>query len=814
MVPEHEEDYDQADEVLTEGIHFLLQNMRVFPAASLLALSRFPRTFLLSKQVDLNQCFLSAVAELDDRKSLESTEPWEAFIAAWVDQDVKNMSRSLFLGTSSAALTGRRDAKRTGDDEAIQGHSQLVDAKCALWNNNPIFAVIRLSRLSGDPDAYKTLFSQFTILPSLALQHWILRLFFVRRLASSLDAVLSRIEYAESFDGFVKDLMDSMQERMKGAQTVACLSHAILLWSLLASAATRHDSNEGRVLEAIRLLLLSGAAYDARFVANDEVLAALILGLHHLSASLHESERQRRAMVEIQSFLSTLATAPESWSWFVREYCFGGTKSWPALVHGSRQLRDEDDRFSSDLQALASATPASDNATLAAQAAHLQRTGPAAFPGVSSFILGRVMGRLDQDRAWSTEHLRMLTEPGPAIRKITACYSLAGYLETSNLDLDGARGIRQALAKGIESCTDQRLMTWLVLLLDEALAVPGGPGSPGAACETKRAVCNRFGADSAFGHCLDLLADDQLPPPLKDLILRGLSRAAVLPRMDWTALPLDQYPAFLGLALRHFVCEHNNQRHVNHSLLERIIQGAEEEDSSLLDTLSPTQLVTMADAALAIPSLAQRLLAMILATAQEGREDLLMALLELDWPQGPDYLLQQQQQQLLDACRHSNHPDLWVRVAKQRKNQTSIPESMRRIADLVPDMASPDPPGYNDIILLLKEEPERTPLFSRLLMDRRHVIQELSSLLLLYLEDSLDSSSVLAITNLMASILVLKGGSLVLSYVGDRRHRLLVAWRYFLQREPRSAEKLQRRLQKIVLLLDPNDPLRLMCDSN
>lgn len=805
MIPDHEEDYEATDEIVTEGIDFLCNNLHSFPAASLLALSHFPMPFLRYRQVDITALFLQSLSFMGGTRIESELSVWESFLAEWVQADVQRMPRSLFLGTSAAPSTVKQDSHRSGcaTDSRCK---ELISSKCSSANNNPIFSVIKLSQLDGDIEPFKTLFCQFTALPSLSLQHWILRIYFIDQLRRTLDVRLSAIDDAESFDSLVESLSSCLRERMNGAQTVACLSYAILQWCLLMAAATLNDSNQNRPLEAIQLML-SGKAYNVRFAVNDEVLSALIFGLYHLLTSFNDHEHRQAATSLIQGFLASLASPRDTWLWFAKEYCFGMSRFWPTLLRDSSQSCPGEDPFSAEIWTLLSVSCEADFASCYAKS--LQMVDPAAFSGISLFALGRKFGGAKSTKVWIEENVKTLAEPGPAVRKLGACYALAGVLQASTVDFDLVTSIQHAITKIIiDGCTDQRLMTWLILILkDTTTKLESMWDGNGPKIDTRRTVCNRFGPESALGTCLDILDDDTMIQHVKDTVLRGITRTTQLPRLDWasTCRHLEESPAFVGFALKHFVSEYNNQSLINKSILEHLICSFEGHGDQV--SLIPTRkLVELLKAALVDQSLFKRLVACTMAAnTKREKTALLVDLLSLDLSRCEESLWHQ----ILSSCLQSNDPVLWQCISRLIPGPLGIPSSVRKIAALVPPQPDADW-QYGAVISLIIKEPHRIPLFSSLLQTSQQAIQDLSSLLLLQLDDS--PESVPAISSLILAVLEHRCRGLM-SLIHDPSMRAIIAWRYFVEREPASAEKLGKRLRKIAPLLEARNPLNYILGS-
>jgi hypothetical protein len=128
--------------------------------------------------------------------------------------------------------------------------------------------------------------------------------------------------------------------------------------------------------------------------------------------------------------------------------------------------------------------------------------------------------------------------------------------------------LKELVTKALEATTDARLLTWLVVLLQHITTDPSTVVSP-----TGEKSLNRFGKDSPFGCCLDVLVSK---PKLLETILEAFCNQSVLPRLDWSWLP--KTPVVLQLAWTHFQSGSPGQQshHVNKSLLQILTRAIED----------------------------------------------------------------------------------------------------------------------------------------------------------------------------------------------------------------------------------------------
>ncbi|PJF19191.1 hypothetical protein PSACC_01037 [Paramicrosporidium saccamoebae] len=557
-IPPDLEVYDSVEPVIMEGFQFLVENVLVNPAASLEALLQFPTGLLTSHNVDLMQIFMKTCStEIFDEDAMCR------FLGSWIAQEINQMPKSLFLGTSSMK-SGKATAKKPSP----------VDAKItALWSTNPIYAAKKIVAC-GSMKELSVVLGQLPALPSLTMQHWLLRLEFFSLLWKGIHQVLMATSDHAEFAQVEGDLSAMLLARLGQGQSVASVSYALIAWAALAAASTFIDANHSRARDALQMVL-GGEMVPERFQTNEEVFAIRTVAVRLLFDTLEDSH-QRSFQNQVTLFLSTLKPAENSWLWLVYEYSFG-TK-WPSTIRSEKASQSGlEPMFSTPNWSLAEFQSLVEDTELRV------KSEPAGLAGMTLYGLGRAACRtIPKPQEWINGLLNGLLSPGPAIKKTEHCYALAGLVGIGSDAVTGHSELEEPLTKALGATTDARLQTWLVVLLHRVLA-----GSSTAVSPIGEKSLNRFGSDSLFGCCLDILISH---PKFSDTILAAFCNQSVLPLLDWSWLPTT--PAGLQLAWKHFQSGSPGQQshRVNKSLIQ-ILANSIEDEQSIIESGKLTKLI-------------------------------------------------------------------------------------------------------------------------------------------------------------------------------------------------------------------------------
>lgn len=636
-VPEHEEDYPAANPVCAEACRILVERLYPkHPAAALYSLAHYPEAFLRSCGVDVGALFRDMCSRRPMTPSNMVAEHQECyvsmFVTKWVDFEVAHMSRSLFLGTATSAASG--GARPTGvPPSEAQGEGAKIwnVAEGALreraslgWKMNPLLAAIDLERQAGDAAKFCDTFMQVCTVPPLALQHWLLRLEFVEIALAGLDRLFFHLqdEGTEGLGPFLASCSASLEGLTHNGQAVAVVSMAVLLWGLLYSAAARHDLNQQRTLQQLERLL-GGSLINVRFATNEDVQSAILLTARELWCAAVECNESSTAVasegplgIRIEALLGEYLgkeckVKPHSWLQFVRDAVL--QSSWPALMLRSpggktesfSSPRGEDHKEASYevlMRQLLSTQGLKDMSEAREKTAQLTSSEPSAFSGMLQYGLGvftakGVVTALEREQAWQ-ELLEALKSPGPAIKKISTCCKALGWLQNaarSTITRSELAKLAETLCEALERCTDQRLTTWLAVLLDRTVKLgrtEGAPDGDGQRAAAGSGPTHRFGLESVFGACLELLTAAQ-PGSYASRIVDGLARTRALPRLDWSSIlsatdgqdfehPRAQLSSSLSLAWNHYHSQTaDGSQYVNASLLKLLVSGIIEEPACI-----------------------------------------------------------------------------------------------------------------------------------------------------------------------------------------------------------------------------------------
>lgn len=736
LIPEEIEDYTTIDPAILDGLNYLKSSMAINPSGVLNALGRFPKGLLVLHDIDVFSMFREKV----DRIDLDSIH-LSSFLTKWIGDEIKEMPRSLFLGTST-----KESVKKT----------TLVKIPSS-WASNPLLAAIKLNM---EPSL--ELLSQFYSLPSLTMQHWLLRFEFVSLLRSGINLIMITLLEDPKFITIIEEQSHRLLEQIKKGQIVATISYYIMILSLLVSEASSLDGNQKRIMEIITLFI-NGNITEDRFKMNEEIQASIVIGLGILLSSLDEASKCSIS-ASLYTFLESLQPTQNSWLWLVKEYYFGS--SWPSMIGQSCSVEATEliprlfsnvpltlEEFEEVLQAV--------ERTL--------RTEPNSITGCLQYGLGRAAIRtIPPPKEWLERHLSSLITSGPAIKKIESCYTLAGYLgmalsAPSPPPITGLMS-SEYLQRALQSNPDPRLQTWLLVLLFSTSELSSIPNvSP--------AGLNRFGEESPFGLCLSLLEEGT---SLKDIILDVFTSLPLIPRIDWSWLHPDD-DAFLRFAWGHCLTVQHEQRHVNKSLVIHLLALLEDTDSFV----TVEQAKKLIECTISDAELSTRAIIALQPTLRKDPDTLTQILTPEMVIRHADIFLQIIEDRPLSV-------PLWLKIANVG---LSVPFAVTLLTFLQTRDLDYAIDGYDQWSEIIKQA---------------ITVEELPELLSAYI---LKPNEELVISRMIMDVLITQAPMIAKECPPHDVLQFVVAWKLLQRTHPVLASKLSRRVAKIAPLLESDNPL-------
>lgn len=757
-VPQHEEDFEKTDPIVQEVLHFLLDNYKVFPATMLLALASYPRQYLGYVNIDICALLRNYIENMSDS---EPDEIKIRMIQSFVEGELKDMPRSLYLGTSSAAPSrNKKGAKASNSEEEM-----LIEAKCQNWTVNPMFAVINLSRRVNKPEELVSVLNRMTQLPALSLQHWIIRIEFIRGLFKTLKSLFENIDGHAKFCKVLNDCEQAMREKMRQASSISVASYSLLFYAAIVAGASSSDANADRVLDFARSLLEYSGIND-KYQSSEEIRTSIIFSIDMLKPLL-ANDRLDKLNELLEVFYSRLQIQENTWLWYSIK--FGCREEW-------YQRMDPGTALSWNLSALdVGETTPEEVVKRATKGESL------IFSGMTLMYFGASITNPSLLKNSINYILEDLTSAGPAQKKINLCYFVFGLLSNPHLEDRNLKLIKDTLSNLAPSVTDLRLSTWIMLLLTRSLTLS-------VRLETSSPVTlsqfNRFGSDSFFGICIDNLVTG--PNSTSNLIQETLCRISSLPKMDWSWLKQDDE---CKVAWSHFSTKYNSQTYVNEWLTESVIEALEKRP--FISKKHSERFFDLARAIASRPQFIDRLNALL---SNPKNFDASLALEMLKMKQLSSSVL-----------------ELLV--------QTEEPQVLETLCQVIGDVDPPNRPYYhaitkayesNDFDQICNLLVNGSTLFRKRLMERlaqrKNILLDLITKALIAFEH--DPNQVEPICDILKTVLLLKSNDSFLNSLESHEvHKLLalkLAWQSYCKQSPDSAEKISNRILKMTKQL-PND---------
>lgn len=531
FIPQHEEDYAKVDGIISEEIlPFLLDQIALFPAGALASLVQFPPTYLtLAIGLNLNELIKQVIDRLDS-----NSFQLETWLKIWLKQDIDAMPRSLFLGTFEASKSSKNILYDATTDSTNLMYQTILRQKCRdKWNTSLALAIAYLATSDHTTIDFLQLVRSLILLPALSLQHWLWRLEMVVQMASFFTNFLAWLQDQPNYHSLVEQVDTVLEASITNSTTMAALSWSLLIQFLFHAIQSRLEGKEGAIELLTTLLIIERTPIPERYRNNDEVLAAVILGVWIQKDNVDEKTLE---MLKTQ------------------------------LENGAPWIRD--------LYRIAFQTELSpvdavllDPETMLLDAITKSKAEP---PYSKGLIIWQMASRYEQDSTWQRlgldQALEILSKPGPATKKADSCLWMAGLLRVGRIRVEEDRmdGILESINDTIQKCSDPKIEAWLLIMLAHVMHRNRKSSRPIA--ESNREYVHRFGSESAFGICLDVLNRQYGQESFRKTIISVLATLTRLPRLNWARYLPELSDKFL---LAHYYQEGG---HIDNVLFEKLWQ--------------------------------------------------------------------------------------------------------------------------------------------------------------------------------------------------------------------------------------------------
>jgi len=435
-------------------------------ASALLGMSCFPKWFLEKQNVSL----VSSLNELNVENEAEQYA-FECLLTKLIDEEVKDMPRSLFLGTSRA-----EDLKIVKKGSCLS--EDLIRKRIAVPSSNPILFILK-NKHNDLMESCKMIGQCST----LALQHPRLQQFFYETVYSMLKEQFDSITDETRYHLTYHELVLLLKSSMKDSPSPTAFAYALF---------------------ALMTMIAVVGEQDPALCRDD---------LHEI-LSLDIIPEKYSKIEEIQS-----------------AYYAGLVKIPPPLLAQRKEIIEN------------------------------------AFENLPLVQKPYFLREIKYEKPTSEEikkHIEILRQPGPVGRKIESCVAICGAVDAGFNQEIVSDGIKEML-EGI--VTDQRLLTWLLVLLFICERPKNAIKSPRSATGL-----NRFGETSAFGWAID-----NISRTISDCLLN----AKKLPRLDWKKLDFDFGKQWLQFVETHCLyewflerLEERNKLGFNESDIHRVAEKA------------------------------------------------------------------------------------------------------------------------------------------------------------------------------------------------------------------------------------------------
>ena len=763
LLPIHKDDYPAADNLIAEICQYITNQSKFYPFAALNALASFPSDYLRT----INNIELASILHSSLEKA-KGNDVWlRYFLVKWMEQDISNMPRSLFIGTSSSKTVS---CVKNIEKISLQKSKEesLLEKLSSTWKNDPVYAISYFYRHTDDD--LTTTFNQIAALPSLSFQHWIIRLEFFRSLDYYVYRSLISLQDDPEYIKKIIVLETSLLERIKNGQIVSTIFYSIIMWVLLQKSRYLIEG-DASLLSLTVERLLSTKLLPERFGNNEEIQGGMMLAIHTIHHYL-SSDKQSFAASWVQEIYDKIS--PNSWLKVMCELLF----SWNVFdATNGKSCTIQIPEYLLVAENIIQTTP---NEAFDKVKNHSSEE-PQSAKGLYGYCSGITFRR--DAKFFIETTLKALSSPGPAIKKIEFCCTLSGAvgLGSNNqiqLDMEIVNILREALVSLLEKA-DSKMAAWYTIILYRIIHYLSSDTKTPDSFLTRASPGNRFDIEKPFGICFELLLSGT-QPHIREAIVQSMNYISIpLPRIDWNPLADHLSDSFL---FKHLHTASKNGEFYNPSLLN-IIFTRLENDMMSLDSLSKDVLLKLFAAIKSDEESAKRFVA-ILESRSFANETLMCMLLRNESLFDRSTLMSMVSKFPLSSalCKAKADSSLFDDPLSRYLQSFTLTEALSAIYQ---------DPSVLEIVSLEMRNPK--------------IIPDLFTFYFLAFRDAADTD---ILSKLILSVLRNQAHPLIRQL--SVKWRDILAWQEYCDKHPELAKSCTRRMQVIVPMINPSDPISFL----